>query len=341
MADLQHVRHALAVKHLRDVVALAMDHNERHRALIVYDPATEMSQILQRAYAAALPGAQSVSFYESAPETVKATFRSLETGDLVVLIQSEGFQLPEYRIRVELYNLGLKVAAHGNLSKITGSAIDYYIDSLAYDPAYYRTVGHALKAKIDGAQSASIESEGARLYFDSAFEEAKINIGDFSALKNVGSQFPIGEVFTEAVNLENVNGTVRLYAFADLSFRVNVPSAPITLHVENGFVRDVESTTPEFDVVRKAIETDEGAIMIRELGFGMNPAFSRERWVLDVGAFERVSGTHLSLGAKHGVYKKPHIKRKDGRHHIDVFPITDRALIDNQVVYEAGKYTIA
>jgi aminopeptidase len=338
---LQLERHLQAVKHLRDVVALAMDHDERKRARIIYDPASEMSRILQLAYATALPDAQSISFYECTPEVVKAAFQSLAAGDLVILIQSEGFQLPEYRIRVELYNLGLKVIAHGNLSKITGGGIDYYIDSLAYDPGYYRTVGHALKAKIDSARSASIESEGARLHFESPFEEAKINIGDFSALKNIGSQFPIGEVFTEAVNLEQVNGDVRLYAFADLSFRVNVPSAPITLHVKDGLVKDVSHTTPEFDIVRKAIEADEGAIMIRELGFGMNPAFSRERWVLDVGAFERVAGTHLSLGAKHGVYKKPHIKRKDGRHHIDVFPITDRALIDDDIIYESGKYTIA
>ena len=57
---------------------------------------------------------------------------------------------------------------------------------------------------MDVARSARIESDRETLHFDSVLEPAKLNIGHFEGLKNVGSQFPIGEVFTEARDLEGV-----------------------------------------------------------------------------------------------------------------------------------------
>jgi aminopeptidase len=331
-----------ATAHVKDILLLSMDHGPAHKAVVFFDDRSELAILLAKAYAKALPdNARHVSFYEQSEEALKALFVELREGDLVALVQTESFQMADFRIRVELYKQGVKVLAHGNLSKIVGPALTSYVASLAYDPAYYRRVGHGLKNRINAASSATVESgDGNVLQFDSSFEEAKINIGDFSALKNIGSQFPIGEVFTEAVHLENVHGSVRIYAFADLAFRVNVPKQPITLHVAQGRVVSVQNATPEFDAVRSAIEADEGCIMLRELGFGMNRAFSPERWVLDVGAFERVLGIHLSLGAKHGVYNKPGARRRDGRHHVDVFAVTERVMLDNQVVYQDGAYTL-
>jgi hypothetical protein len=62
---------------------------------------------------------------------------------------------------------------------------------------------------------------------------------------------------------------------------------------------------------------------------------SRERRVSDVGAFERVCGVHLSLGARHGVHKKPHLNPREARHHVDTFVVTDRFLLDDEVVFRA------
>jgi aminopeptidase len=211
---------------------------------------------------------------------------------------------------------------------------------MAYDPGYYRGVGHALKARMDAASSARVESLGDRLRFDCPLEPAKLNIGHFAGLKNTGSMFPIGEVFSEASDLTRVDGRVNIYGFADTSFRLNVPEAPITLVVERGRVVQALNSTNELDRVLSVIAADEGEVWLRELGFGMNRAFSRDRCVSDVGAFERVCGVHLSLGARHGVYKKPHLNPREVRYHVDTFVVTDRVLLDDDVVYADGAWQV-
>jgi hypothetical protein len=148
-------------------------------------------------------------------------------------------------------------------------------------------------------------------------------------------------VFSEARDLERVHGRVKIYAFTDTSFRLNVPPAPITLVVLRGRVVQALDSTPDFEQVLTAIRADEGEVWLRELGFGMNRAFSRERQVADVGAFERVCGVHLSLGARHGVYKKSHLDRREARHHVDTFVVTTRVLLDQEVVYAEGAWQVA
>ncbi|MBR7784489.1 hypothetical protein KDM89_20350, partial [Undibacterium sp. LFS511W] len=124
------------------------------------------------------------------------------------------------------------------------------IDALQYDPGYYRETGKAIKRIIDQASHAVIDSgEGAQLVFSGVLEPAKLNVGDYSEMANVGGQFPIGEVFTESVRLEDVNGKVRIFIFGDTSFRINEPQVPITLIVERGQVVGTENSTEEFDRV--------------------------------------------------------------------------------------------
>ena len=192
---------------------------------------------------------------------------------------------------------------------------------------------------MDVARSARVESDGETLHFDSTLETAKLNIGHFAGLRNVGSRFPIGEVFTEARDLESVNGRVKIYAFTDTLLRLNVPSDPITLVVERGRVVEALGSTSEFDRVLSLIRR-EGEVWLRELGFGINRAFSRDRRVADVGAFERVCGVHLSLGARHGVYKKPHFNHREVRYHVDTFVVTDRVLLDEKIVYADGAWQV-
>ena len=157
-------------------------------------------------------------------------------------------------------------------------------------------------------------------------------------MKNVGGQFPIGEVFTEARDLESVNGRVRVFAFGDTSFAVNKPEKPITLTVKKGRVTDAADPTSEFEQVLANIRADEGQVWLRELGFGMNRAFTPERIVSDVGTYERMCGVHLSLGAKHSVYKKPNFTRSAARHHVDVFVVTESVTLDDTVVYQHGAW---
>ncbi|MQA40253.1 M29 family metallopeptidase [Rugamonas aquatica] len=330
-----------AERNVRDTLTVAIEHAAPQGALIVYDTRSDLNRALTEAYRRVVPDAEFVDFDSTTPEQVLAAFARMNAGDLVVLIQSTSFRLEAFRIRIELFKRGLKVIEHVHLSRMPGEQGLHYIASLAYDPAYYRGVGHALKARIDSAQHGVVDSgNGERLVFGSPFESAKLNIGDYSGMNNIGGQFPLGEVFTEARDLEAVNGRVRIFVFGDTAFMVNKPAAPVTLIVEKGRVVGAENATPEFDNMLAIIRAHEGEVWLRELGFGMNRAFSRDCMVNDIGTFERMCGIHLSLGAKHGVYAKPQFKRKEARYHVDVFAVTEAVYLDDELVYRDGAWQV-
>lgn len=329
-----------AARHIRDILAIAFEHSDSHAALVVFDTRCALAAALTEAYRRALPKARFIDFDSVSPENVLEAFRPLAPSSLVALIQSSSFRLDAFRIRVELFKRSLKVVEHLHLANMPGDEALYYIDSLAYDPAYYRGTGRALKGLIDGAPSGRVESGGETLHFDSPFEPAKLNIGDYAGMKNTGGQFPIGEVFTEARDLEAVHGRVRIFAFGDSSFLLNKPPFPIMLTVRRGRVEEVSGSTPEFDRVIAGIRADEGEVWLRELGFGLNRAFTRERTVSDIGTYERMCGIHLSLGAKHGLYKKPGFNPKEFKHHVDVFAVTESVSLGDRVVYRNGGWRV-
>lgn len=327
-----------AENNLRDILTLAIEYLPAQSAIVVWDGQCDLAIALTEAYRRCLPGATFIDFDSVSPGMVLAAFERLVPADLVVLIQSTNFRLDEFRIRVELFKRALKVIEHPHLSRMPGEEALIYIDSLAYAPSYYRGVGNALKARIDNAQVGVIDSGGERLVFASSFESAKLNVGDYSRMHNVGGQFPIGEVFTESKDLEAVNGRVRISIFGDTSFTVNKPAHPITLVVSKGRVTEAIDSTPEFDRVLANIRADEGEIWLRELGFGLNRAFTQDRMVSDIGTFERMCGVHLSLGAKHGSYNKPNIRKTAAKHHVDVFAITESVTLDDEVIYRDGAW---
>lgn len=329
-----------ATKHIQDILSHAIMHSAGHAAVVVFDSLSPLAVALTEAYRRCLPSAVFIDFYAVLPTEVHAAFEKLNPLDLVVLIQSTSFRLDAFRLRVELFKNSLKVIEHPHLVTMVGLEQIYYIESLAYDPTYYRGLGHKLKRLIDQAAGGVINSGGEELIFGSSFEPAKLNIGDYTNMNNIGGQFPIGEVFTEAVDLESVSGRVRIFAFADTSFSVNKVETPITLVVSKGRVTEVINSTSEFDKVLSNIRADEEEVWLRELGFGMNRAFSTERTVKDVGTYERVCGIHLSLGAKHGVYKKANFKRGTTWHHVDVFAVTESVFLDGIKIYEDGAWQV-
>lgn len=330
----------VAAKHLKDILALAIQYDPDTSALVVSDSQSSLAVTLTEAYKRCLPNATFIDFYSVTADEVTDALAKLQAGDLAVLIQSTSFRLNAFRLRVELFHRSLKVIEHPHLSRMSEQEGMYYIDSLAYDPEYYRGVGGALKAIIDGAKRAVVDSGGEELVFEGPLESAKLNVGDYADMKNVGGQFPIGEVFTEARDLETVNGRVRIFAFGDTKFTVNKVEKPITLIVEKGRVVNVADSTEEFDKVLANIRADEGEVWLRELGFGLNRAFTQDRTVADIGTYERMCGIHLSLGAKHGVYKKANLRRADTWHHVDVFAVTDKVYLDDLVVYQHGAWVV-
>lgn len=330
----------LAEKHIRDILFIAIEHSSTRAAVIVADARCGLAVTLTEAYRRCLPEATFIDFDAVSPEAVLATLKPLAPSDLVVLIQSTNFRLEAFRLRVELFQRSLKVIEHPHLSRMQGVEARYYVDSLAYDPGYYRGVGQALKSKIDGARGGIVTSGREKLIFASGFEPAKLNVGDYTHMKNVGGQFPIGEVFTEARELESVNGRARIFAFGDTSFALNKPPKPITLVVTKGRVTDAVDATPEFERVLASIRADEGEVWVRELGFGMNRAFTPERTVNDIGTYERMCGIHLSLGAKHTIFKKPNFTRSQAKYHVDVFVAAEEVTLDDQVLYRDGAWQV-
>jgi aminopeptidase len=329
-----------AAAHLRDVLTIAFEHTPAHAAVVVFDTRCTLARALAEAYRHCLPAAIFIDFDTVSPQAVMAAFEKLVPSDLVVLVQSTNFRLDAYRVRVELFKRNLKVIEHPHLARMPGQQALYYIDALAYDPGYYRRVGPALKTRIDSAQNGVIDTGGERLVFGSPFETAKLNVGDYREMNNVGGQFPIGEVFTEARDLEAVNGRVRISVFGDTTFSVNQPDIPITLVIAKGRVVDAIDSTAEFDQVLANIRADEGEVWLRELGFGLNRAFSKDRTVNDIGTFERMCGIHMSLGAKHGSYNKAAIRRATAKHHVDVFAATETVLLDDEIVYQDGAWQV-
>lgn len=330
-----------AQKNVQGLIDEVFLHTDAESAVVVYDTGCILSRVLSKAYKRCLPKATFVDFDITSQEDILATLATLQASDFVVLIQSTNFRLNAFRIRVELFKRKIKVLEHPHLSRMADDEAEIYIDSLAYDASYYRGVGRALKAKIDTARSGVLDSGGEYLVYGSAFESAKLNIGDYSQMTNTGGQFPIGEVFTEAKDLQALNGRVNISIFSDVTYRINKPEIPVTLVIEKGQVVACENSTPEFDEIISLIREGEGVVWVRELGFGLNRAFSTSRTVHDTGTYERMCGVHLSLGAKHGMYAKEGFKRGDGKFHIDVFADTKTFKLDDEIIYENGAWTLS
>lgn len=330
---------SVATRNLNDIITLAIEHTPDKRALVIFDTQSPLSRLLTDAYRATLPHADMIDFEATTPDDVRATIDTLSPKDLVVLVQSTSFRLNEFRFRLELFNRNLAVIEHPHLGRMPEAELATFIDGLAYDPAYYRVLGPKLQECINNASRIVLRSPGAELVYDTNFEDAKPNLGDYRAMKNTGGQFPIGEVFTEPKDFSKVNGTVKLFAFGDQNFLVNVPEEPVTVVIKEGVIVDAPDAPASFVAVLDQIRADE-PLSVRELGFGMNRAFTRERRLSDIGSYERMCGIHLSLGQKHTIYAKPGMPKRSSKYHVDVFAETTEVEIDGIVVYRNGTYCI-
>lgn len=328
-----------ATKHVSDMVTLALEHQSTANALVVYDTQNGLTNILTAAYRAALPNARFVDFDATAKEEVITTFDTMQPGDLVVLIQSANFLLNEFRIRLRLFQQKLKVIEHTHLRRNTEEQWEVYIDALAYDPAWYRSIGPALKTKLEKTNVLTFHSGGTTCTITGGLEMPKLNIGDYTGMENIGGTFPIGEVFTESRDFARMNGSIMLYAYAGGDFMVNMYE-PFRVDITGGVISGWSENTPaSFVAIMDMIKSYERPL-VREIGFGLNPAITNKRYVNDITAFERILGLHFSLGEKHSVYKKPGITTHKTKFHVDVFPVIDRIEADGDTIFIDGAYTV-
>lgn len=326
-----------AIKNTGDILTHAIEHSDAHKALLIFDTDSELSTVLSNAYKAQIPEEGWIDFNTSTAEDIIERVNALSPKDLVVLVQSTNFRLNEFRFRIELFKRELKTVEHSHLNRMSGAEIPRYIETLAYDPAYYRTRGRALKEKIDTCSRIIVECPGTKLVYDTPFEPTKLNIGDYREMQNVGGTYPIGEVFSEPKDLERVSGEVKLFAFAGNDHLLQ-EYEPFTATIENGILSAPDAPEAFKDILNMIEESS--PVLVREFGLGLNPAIGRGRTISDVTAFERMLGMHMSLGVKHSIYKKPGLPRKTAGYHIDVFLDLERIKIDDEIIYENGDFTI-
>lgn len=329
----------IATKNIKDILTHAIQKQPTEKALVVYDTKYGLTEILLAAYREALPNARFVDFEAVSKEEVIEAFDSMQPSDLVVLLQSSNFLLDAFRIRLHLFQKGLKVIEHMHLYRNTEDVWDVYVNALEYDMSWYRDIGPKLKAKLEQTQELRIQSGDVEMVVTGGVESPKLNIGDYTGMENIGGTFPIGEVFTEAKDFSKMNGSFMVYAYAGEQFSVDMHT-PFRVDVKDGLIVGWQEDAPEsFAKIVNTIKEYERPL-IREIGFGLNRAITRERYLQDITAFERILGMHFSLGEKHSVYKKEGITTHKTKFHVDLFPLVDRVFADGELIFSEGKYLV-
>jgi leucyl aminopeptidase (aminopeptidase T) len=220
---------------------------------------------------------------------------------------------------------------------------DVYVNSLSYDVSWYREIGPKLKAKLEHTKelviTSNVSGNTCSLTVTGGLESPKLNIGDYTGMENIGGTFPIGEVFTEAKTLHSMNGNFMIYAYADSSFNVNI-NTPFKVEVKDGLIVSYDKNAPtSFTEIYTMVKDVERPIL-REIGFGLNRAITKERYLEDITAFERILGMHLSFGEKHGTYKKEDINVQKSRFHVDLFLVVDEVTADGEIIFKDREYLV-
>ena len=328
----------LAAVNIQDILEHSLKISQTNRALVVFDKDYELTQILTEAYKIALNQLSiSASFYhfnESDTENsskIISLFNDYSESDLVVLIQSTNFRLNDFRIRLNLFSKKLKVIEHLHLARNLPNSFNTYINALKYDEierTWYQSMTNKLTLELNQASKLEFKAFDGSLEVGSV-ENPKINIGDYTGMENIGGTFPIGEVFTEAKDFESMNGSIYIYSFADREFNISFYE-PFRVDIQKGLVVGYGQNTPqEFIEVLNLIKSMERPL-IREIGFGLNRAITKENPLGDITAYERILGIHFSLGEKHSVYKKPGITVNKTKFHVDMFLCIDQVSLTTE-----------
>lgn len=326
-----------AAEHLSTLLQEAICLGPQAKAWIIYDEEAGLTKLLVQAYRLALPHARCTHITELDPASFLAGLDAYKAGDFVALVQSTNFRLNEFRIRIELFKRGLKTMEFTHLDRMPETEWATYIDGLHYDKERIRSRGKALKQIIDRTRHIEVFCEGTKLVYATEMEPTKLNIGDYSDMTNVGGTFPIGEVFSESKDFTKVNGSVKIFGYAGEDHVVRIVD-PFLATITEGLLQAPDAPQ-DFQLILEKIRLDE-PVIVREFGLGLNEAFSKQRIVHDITAFERQKGLHLSLGGKHATYAKPGMSRRTGRYHVDVFVDVTHITSDQGDIYRNGDFCV-
>jgi len=308
--------------------------------VLLFDRQCDLAVLLANAYSANMPKAEKINFDEEDPEVLREKLLSLSTGSTVVLVQSSNFRLDDFRIRLQLFNAGIGCLEHAHLKYYEPDEYETYANALKYRGEEYKNLGNTLAEKLEKAREVKIVSKNGSVLKFGAMEKAKINHGVFWEQKNRGGAAICGEVFSEAKDFSSVNGELMVSAYPGTDWKV-VHCAPFKVKIKESILTcDDPHCPPGFreNILDRIAASEDGEVMVREAGFGLNPAISHETPLSDISAFERMAGFHMSLGKKHPIYRKKLDKSIVQRYHIDIFADLDQILIDDEIVFKSGRY---
>jgi len=328
-------------KNIHDLLFKSMKLKKEQVVLVMYDTECALTLALKNAYAKSLEGYQAelVDFALHTEEEWKEILFKLKKNDVVVLIQSTSFRISSYRIRLNLNNNGVYCIEHVRLLYIKEDEQQTYVDALTYDQDYYELVSTFLMEKLKQCKKVTIVStDDSELIYDTKMDQPKRNMVDFSEAK--GTLLPVGEVFTEPVELNKVNGTMLVHGFPTLEHKTHIVR-PFKVEVKDGCIISHEGPE-EFEDLMNLLRTEneDRRVPMREMGFGMNRFISKIKPLYDISAHERQIGYHVSLGLKHNVYRKKVPKTKVQKFHIDLFVDVQKIYMDNTIVFDNGEYIL-
>lgn len=312
------------------------------KKMLVYDRMSPLASLLADGYIANMPDAEHIDFEKTDPKEITEKLLALPAGSTVVLVQSLNFRLDAFRIRLQLFNNGVGCMEHARLNYFPEEQFETYVNAIKYRGDEYKRLGEILAKKIDNAKKIEIFSKNGDILTFGKMETAKINHSNFFEQKNRGGAAVCGEVFSEAKDFSSVNGKMSICCFPKNDMTI-VPCTPFTITVKKSFIFCDDPKCPEefrTNILEKIANSEDNQVMMREAGFGLNPAISLEHPLRDVNAFERMAGFHVSLGKKHNIYRRKLHKDVIQRYHIDIFADLDCIKMDEEVIFEGGKYVI-
>ena len=353
-----------ATKACRDAIEKDLKLQQGQRVVLVHqaNSGSELNKILFEAYSSALEGHElfeTIDYDAIDAHDLKKKLYALNAGDVAILIQNDSFRMSDYRIRLDLKNRDIFVIEHNHLHfDDTEEKRENYVNALTCDKEHYQKVASNFEKLIMNAKKIIIESsDGSKLIYKGPFEEIKKNIGELSL--NLGSFYPIGEVFLEPRDLFSVNGEFLVYAYPNLKY-VTTLCEPFKIVVCEGKIVSHEGPAEFNEIIQLVAKENARALVmgpnekyvlsetekktkevwIREMGFGLNRNIGKNASLNFVSAHERQCGYHISLGLKHGVYRKKISKKVNQRYHIDMFVDVRKILIDDKVVFLNGEYLV-
>jgi aminopeptidase len=276
-------------------------------------------------------------------DILKNELISLPAWSIVILVQSTNFRLSTFRIRLELFHLGIHVVEFNHLAYIQEDEFSTFATSLSYQTPEYTRIEDAFRELIEENNTkwgnTRIQSVNGEFLTFWALEKIRGNTGDYTGTVNKWGTFPIGEIFTEAVDLSDLNGRCLIESYPREDFSVD-HCTPFELVIENGRVLPNPDFPAPFAKLYNWIVQYEWEVMVRELGLGLNTAITTTTPLSDINFYERKTWVHLSLGKKHGIYGKKLPKTMIQRFHIDVFVALEWVFVGEKRVYEGGKWSI-